>query len=374
MSRMKLRVLLLSCSILLCASACEDGSGNDETAGAPVTVYCVEETLACVSDSLGQLTVSDMASCGDELYVLDCPEALVRVYSRGELVRSFGERGSGPGMLSWPSFLCVLSDSAVLISDMGAGGLCRFDSEGGWIGTPVEYQSNPMMDLEMIDCSTFAAYKHTVVNAGGRPAMSLNISAFDVDGNRIATFHEDSFIVEASNPTELFDRSLFAYRCGGGNGLFFLYDRNGPEYLISCHDRSGGLLDSISVEVPVVQKTEAEIDAEAQDVTSYLRSIGSSNVVQYSYDPRPYREPVMGIWITVDDEIWVLRGDLESPRFDVFEYPSLELSRVVNIDMHTEGTRRTELHVSSSGQVFALIEMDDFSHTLLQLSEARRGD
>jgi hypothetical protein len=71
------------------------------------------------------------ADSDGRLYVLDAGTFSVTIFDRdGEVVRSFGRRGGGPGEFDFPTDLAVTPDGRVGVYDFGVRGLVRFNPDG----------------------------------------------------------------------------------------------------------------------------------------------------------------------------------------------------------------------------------------------------
>lgn len=68
------------------------------------------------------------------LHILDTQAARVHVIApSGELIRSFGTQGEGPGELDRPESMVVFPDGGVAVYDFGKFGWVRYDAEGEWV-------------------------------------------------------------------------------------------------------------------------------------------------------------------------------------------------------------------------------------------------
>ena len=107
--------------------------GDADLAWTAEEVYSLGGFEAIDWDAFGD--VSGVGFDGDgNLYVLDSQAVRVhKIASSGELVRSFGSQGEGPGELNRPESMVVFPDGRVAVYDFGKFGWVRYDTEGEWI-------------------------------------------------------------------------------------------------------------------------------------------------------------------------------------------------------------------------------------------------
>jgi len=334
--------------------------------------YLISDTLIRPGDFDGAFTITDLAATDTLLLVLDGPAARICVFdTTGILLRAFGERGEGPGCLGRPSFMCVLPPRDLLVSDLGSKSLEHFSLEGEWAGRVMEWPGDPVMYLHPLQEGAFAAFQVDWL-PGSELRIASSVFACDLAGNRLAVFTSESCLVDPHDPAEALNSSLFAHRLAAGGGRAFVFKRSDPRYVIQCFDPDGVPLYRIEHAVPGARKTCEEMSAEAAQVEDYLRALGgSSDVVQYRYSPRPWREPVADMWVTVDGRsLWALRGDLEGSCFDVYGTLDGAFLHSARAIIDTAGISRVDFFVADSERIYAVLEEDDFGQILVRMRPA----
>jgi hypothetical protein len=64
--------------------------------------------------------------------------------------------------------------------------------------------------------------------------------------------------------------------------------------------------------------------------------MGSTNVMQWIYDPDTFRAPISGIWLGWEGNLWVLRGTEDIPVFDIWSIPEGELLYRAELDLEIQ--------------------------------------
>src|SRR6056297_3530986 len=81
------------------------------------------------------------------LHILDTQAARVHVVApSGELIRSFGTQGEGPGELNRPESMVVFPDGSLAVYDFGKFGWVRYDAQGEWV-EDVTFDNSGSMQL-----------------------------------------------------------------------------------------------------------------------------------------------------------------------------------------------------------------------------------
>jgi sugar lactone lactonase YvrE len=89
-----------------------------------------------VSEALDQPTGVFWDDAGQHLYVTDTSGQVVHQFDRGgNLKRTIGERGSGPGQFNFPTYVWLDTNNNLLVTDSLNFRLQRFDAEGAHLKT-----------------------------------------------------------------------------------------------------------------------------------------------------------------------------------------------------------------------------------------------
>lgn len=114
------------------ATGALDG-GDVDLAWTTEEAYAIGGYEAIEWDAFGNVGGVGFDDAGN-LYVLDTQASQIRVVGLdGQLVRSFGRQGEGPGELNRPDELVVLPDGRVAVYDFGKFGWVTYDADGEWI-------------------------------------------------------------------------------------------------------------------------------------------------------------------------------------------------------------------------------------------------
>jgi len=134
--------LALTLALILPLGACGDDAA-DEPAGLAGADFDLETTRE-EAYALGGFEAIDWDAFGnvsgigfddaENLYILDSQAASIHVVSTtGERLRSFGQRGEGPGELNSPRSMVVFPDGAVAVYDFSKFGWVTYGPDGEWI-------------------------------------------------------------------------------------------------------------------------------------------------------------------------------------------------------------------------------------------------
>jgi len=133
--------LLGGLSLLLAACGGDDAAvptggldgGDIDLSWATEQAYAIGGYEAIDWDAFGDIGGVGFDAAGN-LYVLDTQTAEIHVVGTdGELLRTFGSQGEGPGELNRPDDMVVLPDGRVAVYDFGKFGWVTYDQNGEWI-------------------------------------------------------------------------------------------------------------------------------------------------------------------------------------------------------------------------------------------------
>jgi len=102
------------------------------------------------------------------------------------------------------------------------------------------------------------------------------------------------------------------------NGNVFMARQNPDEYLVQGFTAEGDLFLEIEREMDQVEKTPEEMEEEEIYIEALLESMGANGVV-IEWIPDPHRAMISEIEVDGEDRIWVRRGTVLEPVFDVFD-------------------------------------------------------
>lgn len=266
------------------------------------------------------------------IHVLDYQASRVVVYGpEGELLRTIGQRGEGPGELTAPNALAVSLDGEISVFDFAKGALVRFSADGEVLPQR-RLERTPVQDgSRRIGAGPAGVLvSHAGRNAdGGRLATRLTLLDGEGDEADLASF-------EGPLP-----RMVMYERCGGGLSLppvfapAIVWDARDtrvasnavPEYRIDIHE-DGRLIRSLRREVPILETDRELAEADLGEGLTVRFGPGAEPclitppelVDGRGFDPVVQR--IRGIAVGPDGGLWVTRRSREGrelvDRVDVF--------------------------------------------------------
>ncbi len=366
-----MRGIVISISVIIMSLpiACSSRAKNDDQV--PLVRYSANDTIySTIEYDIAISTVTDFDYQNGNVYILDAPSALITVINMENRTRGcFGSRGEGPDQLGYPVSCCVLPNGTLAVSDNSKKAVYLYDVEGDSCYSIFEFQGDPPLDLDCINDSLFAS-------------ISIKFESIESDGIHISTslavnstgegdcihLNSHGFIADPEDPSDLFDNTIFLYHFAFGEDRYFLFDRESAEYLILCNDLAGESLYTIEREQETVEKTPDELAREAQFVVDYLNGIGGSDVVRHEYQPRSWREPVAGLFLTEDEEqLWVWRGDSGTCRFDVYNAYSGDLLFHAELPESFNDAYLVRFLVCSDSLILAAVESESCDQRIVSL-------
>ena len=269
------------------------------------------------------------------------------------------EPGDGPGELVMSHCLDLFPDGSILIQDIMDLGY--YGSDGEWLNHVFTHAGNWPTDHTITGTETFTVRWHEFLHEEPR-IMRKFIASYDLQGELLTEFLTDPIVIPSTpdNNTEVLNRSFFFhYFTGDLNGNLYMVQRHIPEYRIVCFDHFGVPFDTLALDIPVVEKTTDEIALEKQHIEEYLTGMGTSNVMQWIYQPDIFREPIAGIWLGWNENLWVLRGTEDTPVFDVWDIPSGELLYTTGLDLHVPRAEYLTFYINPWCKDFLAVHEDE---------------
>jgi hypothetical protein len=360
---MKYGLILVACAAIV-SLRCGDGTGEDTDDAVPVEsiVLAVTDTIGIeMGDScyvFGYL--ADAARTDSIIYALDMSRAQLREYTpEGEWSGYIGGRGDGPGELVMPHWFELLPDGSVLVQDIMDLGL--YSPDGEWLGHVFTHSGNWPNQHTVMGSGFFAVLWHEFIHEPTR-IMRKFIASYDLDGRQMAEFMTDSIPIPSTpeNNTEVLNRGFFShYFAGDLDGNLYVVERHVPEYMIVCFGPDAVPFDTLTLEVPLVERTEEEIALEKQHIEEYLNGMGTSNVMEWIYDPDTFRPPISGIWLGWEGNLWVLRGSEDIPVFDVWSVPEGSLIYTATLDLEIPPTEFLTFYITPWCEDFLVVHENE---------------
>ena len=355
--------VIIVISVFLLIAAC--GGEQAET----VTEVELEVIQLSVTDTIGiELGdscyvfgyVADAARTDSVIYALDMSYAQLRKYTpEGDYSGHIGGRGDGPGELIMPQWLEFFSDGSIIIQDITDLGL--YNNRGEWLSHIFVHSGNWPMQHTVTGPGTFAVRWHEFLREPSHISRNF-IATYDLEGEFQAEFMTDSISipVEPENNTDALNRFFFShYFCGDLDGNLYKVQRHIPQYRIVCYGPDAVPFDTLSLDLPVIYKTEEEIALEKRHTEEYLTGMGTSNLMQWIYEPDTFRAPIDGVWLGWEGNLWVLRGTETKPVFDVWSVPEGELLYRAELDLEILAEEFLTFYINPWGRDFVAGHEDE---------------
>lgn len=248
-----------------------------------------------------------VADAEGNLYLLDTQLVQVLVHGPdGELVRTLGREGEGPGELRRPRDVVLLPDGTVGLVQGFPGRIVKVDREGLPAG-----ELHPGGDPQ--DGSMFAL--NEVVSTGGHLVMTgvgitrddthrtakITIASYNTDGHRQAVYHARSNARELTSfhrvETEQFTPRAWDV---GADGRVWLAPHR-DEYRIDVHAPDGTLLHTIYRDYEPWRRTDEEIEHRRWRMTPW----GGRNRNRVTVEVAPTERDIMQLHLQ-GERLWVL--------------------------------------------------------------------
>jgi len=256
------------------------------------------------------------------ILVLDRSACCVRVYNpSGEFIRQISNEGDGPGEIRNPMSMTVVGDGRVFVETPFSGGMHAFTTEGEWLGIVTPFYSNPPMNTIGADSNAYVAIRLEVApTENGDLGVTTFIGRYEETEEPVVKYWEYEFPFERDNLTALLENTVLGHVfTADRSGNVFMAELTSEKYLVQGFRADGELFLEIEKDAERVEKTPQEIDDEEVYVIAYLESIGAGGVA-LEFDPAPYRNTISEIEVDGEERIWVRRGTVRQPVFDVYDF------------------------------------------------------
>jgi hypothetical protein len=253
------------------------------------------------------------------LVVLDCFRSCMRVYSpEGEFIRQISQKGNGPGELQDVAFLGISEDGYIYLAGEGSEtlGIHVFDYYSGeWLGSESS-NSSPPTCIEGADGTSHVRMDTEMSFATGEPIVQTRVARWDFEGEEPeVVYYEDSF---PYNPTE-FSKIISIIWDGfdiaaGFDGRVYIAPLNTEAAMVYACERDGTELFTLDMGYEPALRTEDEMEMERMVMTMQAAVMGDTGI---PIEPDPYKPLIGGLELDGAGNLWIHRGDLSLPTFDV---------------------------------------------------------
>jgi len=251
------------------------------------------------------------------IFVVDTQRAAVLFYSpEGEFIRQVGRSGSGPGEFIMPSDADFLEDGRFIVTNNGAMMLTIFDEGFNHLYDLKDFFPSPPMAINAVEGNRIVGMKPDWEQNEEGMFMGFTVACWNDSGTVTATYHSS---MSPFDPTDL--SSMLNDLCifgASGDGRVFTASLSSEEYVVTAWSPDAEELFTIERDFERVPKTSEEIDRETEIVNSRMVQNGMPPEMAH-WEPDPYRNMVGSIQVDSFDRIWVGRGTVLSPYYDVYD-------------------------------------------------------
>jgi hypothetical protein len=269
--------------------------------------------------------VAALLDSSGRILVLDQPAACLKVFDiEGNFISQESRPGNGPGELIMPWDMFLMPDGRLVVIDPGKMGFVVFSDSLNFLEEIGLWPQNPPFQGTPVSDSQYVAYKIDTDMADNSIIMRRTVAIYswgEEEWDRI--LWQDSLVASMNeimdNPSKLFIDLLDPLSIGGdgSNGIFFSL-KDSEEYIITGWNSSGDEILNFSMALEPVNKTPEGIAAESTYVNNYINRISGGGGAGMIFEPDPYRDMVTGVDIGPDGNLWVRRGTVDSPFFDIY--------------------------------------------------------
>lgn len=286
-------------------------------------LFEIGEEIGESSNIFGSILAAGIDDQG-RIFVLDEIETCLKVYDlQGNYIQNVSRRGAGPGELIYPKGMFIMPDGRIGIVSSDKQGYIVFDDSlqfmeevSLWpVNSPyhVSALSNTRLVVCRYDESTQTDFvRHTVAIYDWGKAEWDTLLWKD---SMVITI-DDCF----NNPSIIHRYALLNRQstASNRNGIVYFAPLDPFEYRVIGWDSSGTEVLNFTRDLTPVAKSPEEIENERISVDYAIRACGS-RPIPGGFRPAPYRNMVTNLGIGPDENLWVQRGTLTEPFFDIYD-------------------------------------------------------
>lgn len=192
------------------------------------------------ADSIFQDIILARLDSKENVYVTDMNACKIHKFdNKGHYIKSFGDRGQGPGEFAYISALKIVDDT-LFVPQLGKKLFVKYSTEGNFLGTKCfNDNSTP---LNFIKCgdrylgrSVSTSYDQETQISTETPEISL----YDLKLNKLKTLYAKQI---KTSRNEMFDPAMKDFRYTFHGNRFYIVENSYDEYKINEYDTQGNLL------------------------------------------------------------------------------------------------------------------------------------
>lgn len=264
----------------------------------------------------------DMSEYG--IAVLDMQKCAVTIFTKeGEFVTRVGRKGSGPGEFLLPSGMTFLSDGQLAIADGMRGCISFFNTSFEYEKELSGFFPSPPVSLIGVDNEAFVGMKPNFEQNEEGMFMGMMVARWEKDSPEPTDIYFDNMTpFDPTDITSSFGDNIVIFTAAP-DGRIFTSPMTTEEYHITGYSADGEEILSIERPLERTQKTEEEIEDERTLVNARMIA-GGMPPEMANWEPDLYRLGIAGIQLDGQGRLWVTRGTVRTPYFDVFDSQSGE--------------------------------------------------
>jgi hypothetical protein len=239
----------------------------------------------------------------------------------GEFIRQISRRGNGPGELQNVAFLVISEDGHLYLAGEGSEilGLHVFDyASGEWLGSQ-STMGQPPTNLEGGFEDTYIYKQIRVEPEGDVPVALVEFGRKGFEDEEPTTvYYNDRFDIDFVDMTEAISKTWYGYDIATGfDGRVFIAPRSTEHYVVHGWDSEGTEILELTMDLERAERTEDEMAIEEMLLRTRASVMGIESAIELN--PDPYRPMIRGLEIDPEGNLWVLRGGLLDPFFDIYD-------------------------------------------------------
>ncbi|MCD4701888.1 MAG: 6-bladed beta-propeller [Candidatus Aegiribacteria sp.] len=282
------------------------------------------------------------------IVLLDRAFSRIMVYSRdGEFQRQIGREGDGPGEMSLTVMMVLTGEGDLIVSQRDA--MEHYDyPTGEWIEEYPRGATPPPFVLHGMPDSTFVGVHLEMLPEGGKLIAEVTLGIYIPGINEPSVIlAEHSFELNSMNAAFLFEDVLDAYSVAvKGDGAIYVASTSGSEYRVLEFNPDGEeVFELVRNDIEPVEMTSEELQEEKEFMEARLESMGAGG---QRCSPNPLLPMISYIGVGRDGNLWVRRGNVPLPVFDVYN-DSGELLRAITLHVEPDEARYWNISVQPDG-------------------------
>lgn len=310
----------------------------------------------------GQILPIGFTSTGN-IFVGDAHKMKISLFTpEGKFIRSGGNSGEGPGEFVDLTCISPTYDGGIAVCDRSCGKIIFYDST-----LSLDYEINgfhplPPTQLAVLPDGAIAGTRFAFDREDGKIYNALERWE-QGETEPSVTYMETAVDV---NPSSLAITLTIAtiYFNVLSDGSVIASPSSFDEYVLHCFKPDGELLWESEIPFEKTPRSEADIEIEREQYRNNFRRMGANPAQADHFELCEWAEPVIGIYIVGDTEIWIRRSGKVIPEFDVFSIdgeflysctvPQLPHGRSVGINVSKHGVLATNINPEDYPRIYLL--------------------